>query len=143
MPASIFECFLFAQANAPAPAAGGGSGGQFNIMAIILVAVLWFYILILRPQQKQDKQRKAMMDALKKNDRVLTSAGIYGTVISGDDRDVVVEIAPGVQVTMLRRGIMDVVPEDDQGGTGPVSQPTPDTGEEDTKPADDRGDLTI
>ena len=74
--------------------------------------------------------------------RVRTTAGIYGTVISGDDRDVVVEIAPGVQVTMLRRGIMEVVPEDDQGGT-PSAQPTPDTGAEYTKPADDRGDLTI
>ncbi len=41
---------------------------------------------------------------------------MYGTIVSADDRDVVVEIAPGVQVTMLRRAIMDVVPVDDQGG---------------------------
>jgi preprotein translocase subunit YajC len=112
MPASIFECFLFAQANAPAPAAGGGSSGQFNIMAIILVAVLWFYILILRPQQKQDKQRKAMMDALKKNDRVLTSAGIYGTVVSVDaEQDkVVVRIDDdrGVRVVFTRASIIKI-----------------------------------
>jgi preprotein translocase subunit YajC len=110
MPASIFDCFLFAQANAPAPAAGGA--GQFNIMAIILVAVLWFYLLILRPQQKQEKQRKAMMDALKKNDRVLTSAGIYGTVVSVDpDQDkVVVRIDDdrGVRVVFTRASIIRI-----------------------------------
>jgi len=46
--------------------------------------------------------------------RSALTAGIYGTLISGDDRDVVVEIAPGVQIQMLRRAIMEVVPEDDQ-----------------------------
>ncbi len=55
--------------------------------------------------------------------RVRTTAGIYGTVVSGDDRDVVVEIAPGVNITMLRRGIMEVVPEDDQGGMTSESEP--------------------
>ena len=44
--------------------------------------------------------------------RVRTTAGIYGTVISGDDRDVIVEIAPGVNIRMLRRAVMDVVQDD-------------------------------
>ena len=44
--------------------------------------------------------------------RVRTTAGMYGTVVSGDDRDVVIEIAPGVEVTMLRRADHGVVSDD-------------------------------
>ena len=40
--------------------------------------------MIIRPQQQQEQKRKAMIDALKKNDKVLTTAGIYGTVVSVD-----------------------------------------------------------
>ena len=43
-----------------------------------------FYFLIILPQQQQEKKRRAMIDALKKNDKVLTTGGIYGTVISVD-----------------------------------------------------------
>ena len=46
-----------------------------------------FYFLILRPQQQQEQKRKAMIDAIKKNDKVVTTGGIYGTVISVDPAD--------------------------------------------------------
>jgi preprotein translocase subunit YajC len=124
-------------------AAAKSSGSSLLPLLIIVVLFGLFYVTIIRPQRNRQRAAQQTQNQVMPGQRVRTTAGIYGTVISGDDRDVVVEIAPGVQVTMLRRGIMDVVPEDDQGGTGPVSQPTPDTGEEDTKPADDRGDLTI
>ena len=63
----------------------------------------------MRPQR--NRQRKAMQtqSQVMPGQRVRTTAGMYGTVVSGDDRDVVIEIAPGVEVTMLRRAIMDVV----------------------------------
>lgn len=118
------------------------SGSSFLPLLIIIVLFGLFYVTIIRPQRNRQRAAQQTQNQVMPGQRVRTTAGIYGTVVSGDDRDVVVEIAPGVQITMLRRGIMDVVPEDDQGGT-PASQPTPDTGEEDTKPADDRGDLTI
>lgn len=79
---------------------------------ILAVLIGLFYFLIMRPQR--NRQRKAMetQSQVMPGQRVRTTAGMYGTVISGDDRDVVIEIAPGVQVTMLRRAIMDVVADD-------------------------------
>jgi preprotein translocase subunit YajC len=101
-----------------------------------------FYVTIIRPQRNKQRAAASTQSQAVPGQRVRTTAGIYGTLVSGDDRDVVVEIAPGVQVQMLRRAIMDVVPEDDQAGT--TSQPEPETGaSDDSEPADDRGDLTI
>src|SRR5258708_33615718 len=87
----------------------GNSAYTFLILAVLIGL---FYVLIMRPQR--NRQRKAMQtqSQVMPGQRVRTTAGMYGTVVSGDDRDVVVEIAPGVQVTMLRRAIMEVVSDD-------------------------------
>jgi preprotein translocase subunit YajC len=126
---------------AAAAAAAKTSSSSFLPLLIIIVLFGLFYMTIIRPQRNRQRKAQQTQGAVVPGQRVRTTAGIYGTVVSGDDRDVVLEIAPGVEITMLRRGIMEVLPDDDQGGM-PV--PTPDTGAEDnSKPADDRGDLTI
>jgi preprotein translocase subunit YajC len=71
--------FLIAQAQAPAPKGGGELVGTLIMFA---PAMILFYLLMIRPQQKQEQARKRMVSAMKKNDRVLTQAGIYGTVVS-------------------------------------------------------------
>jgi preprotein translocase subunit YajC len=95
-------------------AASSNSKGGNPAFTFIILAVLvgLFYVLIMRPQR--NRQRKAMQtqSQVMPGQRVRTTAGMYGTVVSGDDRDVVVEIAPGVEVTMLRRAIMEVVSDD-------------------------------
>ncbi len=114
---------------------------------ILAVLVVLFYVLIMRPQRNRQRKAAQTQNQVMPGQRVRTTAGMYGTVISGDDRDVVVEIAPGVHVTMLRRAIMEVVPEDDShlgdtmtGGDpfGHAEEPAADdeSGHEDT-PADD------
>jgi preprotein translocase subunit YajC len=70
---------LFAQ---NAPAAADGTGNMLSMLLTLSPMAILFYLLILRPQQAQEKKRRAMIEELKKNDRVLTQAGIYGTVIS-------------------------------------------------------------
>jgi preprotein translocase subunit YajC len=84
------------------------------VWTFLFVAVLvgLFYVLIMRPQRS--RQRKAMetQRQVVPGQRIRTTAGMYGTVVSGDDRDVVIEIAPGIEVTMLRRAILDVVQDD-------------------------------
>ena len=71
------------------------------------------YFMILRPQKQQDQKRKAMIDAMKKNDKVLTSGGIYGTVISVDtsqDRVVLrVDDEKGVKVAFARSSVARVI----------------------------------
>ena len=132
--------------NLAAAAAAKSSGSSFLPLLIIIVLFGLFYMTIIRPQRNKQRQAAQTQSQVMPGQRVRTTAGIYGTVVSGDDRDVVVEIAPAVQITMLRRGIMDVVPEDDQAGT--TSQPADTTtssssDDQQSKPADDRGDLTI
>jgi preprotein translocase subunit YajC len=73
---------------APAPADPGGPGGLGMFMPLILMFVV-FYFLLLRPQRKQQKEREAAIAALKKNDHVLTHAGIYGIVKQVQDQDLV------------------------------------------------------
>jgi preprotein translocase subunit YajC len=110
---------------------GGSSLFTFLILAVL---VGLFYLLIMRPQR--NRQRKAMQtqNQVVPGQRVRTTAGMYGTVVSGDERDVVIEVAPGVQITMLRRAIMDVVNDADTGDAMPshedlgAEEPAADTG---------------
>ena len=63
------------------------TSGSFWSTLILLAPIFpLFYFLFIMPQQQQERKRKAMIDALKKNDKVLTTGGIYGTVISVDPK---------------------------------------------------------
>lgn len=120
-------------------AATKSSSSSFLPLLIIVVLFGLFYVAIIRPQRNRQRQAAQTQNQVVPGQRVRTTAGIYGTVVSGDDRDIVVEIAPGVQITMLRRAVMEVVPEDDQGGT---STPEPETSE-DTESVDDKTDRSF
>ena len=82
-----------------APPAGGG-GGQSAIMNLVPLVFMFgiFYFLLIRPQQKKAKEHRALIDALKKGDMVVTAAGIHGKVTSVDENIVTLEIAPGVNI---------------------------------------------
>jgi preprotein translocase subunit YajC len=124
---------------AAADAATKSSSSSFLPLLIIVVLFGLFYVTIIRPQRNKQRAAQQQQSQVVPGQRIRTTAGIYGTVVSGDDRDIVVEIAPGVQITMLRRAVMEVVPEDDQGGA-PFAEPEE---PEDTEPADDRTDHSI
>jgi preprotein translocase subunit YajC len=83
-----------------APPAGGGGGGQSAIMNLVPLVFMFgiFYFLLIRPQQKKAKEHRALLDALKKGDLVITAAGIHGKVTAIDENVVTLEIAPGVNV---------------------------------------------
>ena len=112
-----------------ASAAATTKTSGFSAFPLLIIVVLFvlFYFTIIRPQRNKQRAAQTRQGQAMPGQRIRTTAGIYGTIVSGDDRDVVVEIAPGVEIQMLRRGIMDVVPEDDQGGA-PLED-EPDTGE--------------
>ena len=70
---------------------------------------LIFWFLILRPQMKRQKEAKAMLEALAKNDEVVTAGGIVGKVTKVvDDNELEVEIAEGMKVRVVRSGISEV-----------------------------------
>jgi len=73
---------LFFLQDAGAPPAGGGSqpGGIITMLPMFALMFVVMYFLMIRPQNKQRKEREAMISNLKKNDHVQTSAGIYGII---------------------------------------------------------------
>lgn len=88
------------------------SGGDFNMMSILPLVLIFvvFYFLLIRPQQKKMKDHKSMLGTLRRNDRVVTGGGIIGTVVKVQDGDeVVVEIADGVRVRVVRSTIQSVL----------------------------------
>jgi preprotein translocase subunit YajC len=93
-----------------AQASGAGGGDVFvSLLPLVLIFIV-FYFLLIRPQQQKMKQHKAMLDALKKGDQVLTGGGILGKVTRVDpDGMVMVEIAQGVQVKVVKSTISDVL----------------------------------
>jgi preprotein translocase subunit YajC len=62
----------------------GPNGSFWQLIVPFLPIIPLFYFLFIMPQQQQEKKRRAMIDSLKKNDKVLTTGGIYGTVMSVD-----------------------------------------------------------
>lgn len=102
----MFVSPAFAQA---AGQTGGIAGGIEAFLPLVLIFVV-FYFLMIRPQQKRMKQHKEMLGQLRRGDRVATAGGILGTVNKVvDDKEVVLEIAEGVRVRVLRATIQDII----------------------------------
>lgn len=91
-----------------AQAAGAGSAFASFVPLILIFAIMYF--LLIRPQQKKLKVHKAMVEALRRGDQVLTQGGILGKVVKVNDDGVLeVEIAEGVKVRVLRASITQVM----------------------------------
>jgi preprotein translocase subunit YajC len=86
--------------------------GSFTPILIVVVIGVAVYFLMMRPQQRRRKQMMQVNNELSPGQRVRTTAGIYGTIVAVDGQDLDLEIAPGVEIRIMRRAIMDVVPED-------------------------------
>jgi len=80
--------FTILQAQGAAPAAGGGMASSLIFFGV-LFAIMYFFMI--RPQQKRQKEMQKMLDSLQVNDKVLTSSGIFGRVVTiKPDKDIVV-----------------------------------------------------
>lgn len=88
-----------------------GTGAWGNIILLVLFIGL-FYLMILRPQQKRQKQMNSMLSSLKKGDRIVTIGGLHGTVeqINEEENSIVIN-AGGSRLTFEKRAINTVVGE--------------------------------
>lgn len=95
-----------------APKPQGKSPGWQEMAVPIIGMGLIFYFIVLRPQKKAKKKQEALVESLKKHDRVVTIGGIVGTIISidTDNEEVVLEVGPDTQLRMLRRSIQGPKP---------------------------------
>jgi preprotein translocase subunit YajC len=84
------------------------SGAGFLILMVLVFVV--FYVLAVRPQRRRQAEHQSRIDRVHVGDDVLTTGGIYGTILHAEGDDLVVEIAEGVEVHMTRRGIAAVLP---------------------------------
>ena len=93
-----------------AQAAMGPGGGDMllQIVPFVLVFVI-FYFLIIRPQQKKQREHQDKIKSVRRGDQIVTTGGLIGKVTKAtDDADLEVEIAEGVRVKVARMGIADV-----------------------------------
>jgi len=100
----MFTSPAYAQA-ATGPASGASAFLQ--IVPLLLIFVI-FYFLMIRPQQRRMREHRALIDAVKKGDTVVTGGGLVGKVVKVDANEVDVEIAPTVKVRVVKSTLADV-----------------------------------
>jgi preprotein translocase subunit YajC len=83
---------------------------NLSLLALYVVGfIAIFYFLAIRPQQKTRRAHDALVNSIKKGDRIVSVGGLFGTVRRVDDASVMVEIAKGVQIQLARRAIAEIV----------------------------------
>lgn len=100
----------FAYAMSPSPGGGGNGGGILQILPLMIGMFAIMYFLIIRPQQKQKRERENLLRAIKKGDRVVTSGGLYGTVVGLSEHTVTLKVADQVKLDFERSAIGRIVP---------------------------------
>lgn len=99
---------LVTPAYAQAAGGAGGAAGLASFLPLILIFVI-MYLLMIRPQQKRMKEHRAMIEALKKGDEIVTQGGLVGKITSVRDNELEVEIAAGVKVRVIRSTVTGLV----------------------------------
>jgi len=99
--------------SAYAQAAGGGAAGGFSLigMAPVLVMVVAFYFLLIRPQSKRAKDQRDMLSKIAAGDEIATTGGIIGKVTEVSDQFLSVEIAAGVTVKLQKFQVAQLLPK--------------------------------
>lgn len=100
---------------------------SFVVVMVLLLVVM--YVLMIRPQRQRQAQQQAMIDGAGVGDDILTTGGIYGTIVEADGDDMVVELSEGLTVHMTRRAVAAVLP--------PEPEPEPLGAELDDEPEDE------
>jgi preprotein translocase subunit YajC len=90
------------------PASPEGGANPFSMLLPIVGMLAIFYFLLIRPQQKRQKEMQKMIEALRKGDKVVTASGIVGTVAGLRDDMIVLQIADNVKIEMLKSAVTGV-----------------------------------
>jgi preprotein translocase subunit YajC len=106
----VFISSAFAQ-TAPAAAAGGDMQSSLMSMLPLVLMFVVLYFVMIRPQMKKQKEHRAMIDALAKNDEVVTAGGLLAKVTKLGDGFIHAEIASGVEVQVQRSAVVQVLPK--------------------------------
>lgn len=91
------------------PPGGGGASSTFAPLILFAAMFAIFYFLLIRPQQRQRRGREAMLGALKRGDRVVTSGGLHGTVVGLNEHSVILKVADQVKLEFDRSAVGRIV----------------------------------
>ena len=100
----------YAQAAGGTGGAGGAGDGFLGLLPIVLMFVLLYFMMI-RPQMKRQKEMKAMVEALKTGDEIITAGGILGKITKIGDHYLTVEIADNAQIVVQRAAVQTLLPK--------------------------------
>ncbi len=111
----------------------GGSGALESLLPLVLIFVV-FYFLLIRPQQKKQKQHREMLQALRRGDRVVTAGGIIGQITKvNSETELTLEIADGVRVKVARGMISDVLAKTEDQEDEEDNEKEPESADKDKK----------
>lgn len=101
--------FLISDAYAQGGGGAAGPGMGDFLFLIVIFAVFWF--LLIRPQQKRQKEHKALVEGLSKGDEVVTNGGLLGKITKVGDNFVTLEIADGLKIQVQRVAVAQLMPK--------------------------------
>ena len=96
---------------AGAPGQAGGSGGVMIGYMVIIFAL--FYFMMIRPQQKREKERRAMVDSIKAGDRVMFCGGMIGVVAAVKEQALTIKVSDTTKVEIVRSAVIRVLGKDE------------------------------
>jgi preprotein translocase subunit YajC len=122
-------------------AASTNSSGGTSLLPIILIVVLFMLVYMTMSRRSRAKRAQQMQNDLVPGSQARTTSGMYGTVTSIEGDDVVLEVAPGVNIRMMRRAVVPVPMDAATGagfsaanGSGPVPESDAESGSSDDEP---------
>ena len=101
-----------ATAPAAAPAAQPAAGGMSMMIPMLLILAI-FYFMMIRPQQRKEKERRQMIEELRAGAKVVFAGGLMGTIQEATEKTFKIEIAPGTVVEVARGCVSSVVPAEE------------------------------
>ena len=105
--------------------------GSGTLLILIVVVFALMYFMVMRPQKKQMDKQREMLNRMDEGTRVMLTSGVFGTVRATGETQAVIELAPGVDITVLKQAINKIVrPEDEEfefTDGGPVDDATEST----------------
>ncbi|WP_379513997.1 preprotein translocase subunit YajC [Nonomuraea insulae] len=101
--------------------------GQLGSILPLILLVVVFYFLLIRPQRKRQQEAAKMQNSLAPGSRVMTTTGLFATVVAVDNEDVVLEVAPGIETRWVKAAIGRVITP----GDAPAGEDEPEAQESD------------
>ncbi len=108
---SLLNLLGISDAFAEAAPGSSGQGSLLSLLPTLIIFLVVFYLLLIRPQTKRAKEQRKLMEGLAKDDEVVTTGGVTGKIVDMVDNFVVLRVAKEVDITVQKNAIAMVLPK--------------------------------